>query len=174
VAHFAEAGRDIAQMVRSLVQFLASNGMDRPAIERMKPYIARFITDVQAGKETIDVPGSDRNLEQDSGSATAEDGVGQAGVSSATGANGRSATAGGSPNYPRDERADLAAAYLKVMPLLWEAAAISQFLIQNPNLSPSIQPIETANEAVMLVSRDFPLNESQQSRLLKLLQTAPT
>jgi hypothetical protein len=106
VAHFAEAGRDIAQMVRSLVQFLASNGMDRPAIERMKPYIARFITDVQAGKETIDVPGSDRNLEQDSGGATAEDGVGQAGVSSAAGTDGRSATAGGSPNYPRNERAD--------------------------------------------------------------------
>jgi hypothetical protein len=106
VAHFAEAGRDIAQMVRSLVQFLASNGMDRPAIERMKPYIARFITDVQAGKETIDVPGSDGNLEQDSGGATAEDGVGQAVVSSAAGTDGRSATAGGSPNYPRNERAD--------------------------------------------------------------------
>lgn len=68
----------------------------------------------------------------------------------------------------------LEAAYLAVMPLLWEAGAISRFLIQNPNLTYSIQPIETANEAVMLASKDFPLSKSQQKQLRQKLETAPT
>lgn len=68
----------------------------------------------------------------------------------------------------------VAAAYLRVMPLLWEAEAISQFLTRNPNLSPSLLPIATADEAVLIASRDFPLSESQQQKLQQLLQTVPT
>lgn len=50
VQHFAEAGPDIADMVRSLVRYLASEAkMSWQAIEAMRPYVRRFIEDVQSG-----------------------------------------------------------------------------------------------------------------------------
>ena len=45
IAHFAEAGRDVATMVKHLVRYLAQNGMDRTAIDNMRPYVRRFIED---------------------------------------------------------------------------------------------------------------------------------
>lgn len=67
----------------------------------------------------------------------------------------------------------VAAAYLKVMPLLWEKVAISNFLSDNPDLAAAIPPIETATEAVAMASKDFSLTVLQKKRLLKLLQSAP-
>ena len=70
--------------------------------------------------------------------------------------------------------AQVAAAYLKVMPLLWEKAAISKFLRENPETSAALPPIETANEAVLMAERDFSLTIPQKRRLLALLRTEPT
>lgn len=53
-AHFKERGQDSAAIIRSLVQYLADSGMDREAIERMAPYLKRFMDDVQSGQLEID------------------------------------------------------------------------------------------------------------------------
>ena len=70
--------------------------------------------------------------------------------------------------------AELAAAYIKILPLMIEAEAISQFQIQNPNLTYSLHPISSPSEGVMLASRDQSLIPSQQKRLLELLQNPET
>jgi hypothetical protein len=58
VAHFKDAGKDVVAMVRALVGHLAKAGMDRPTIENMRPYVARFINDITSGKESLDDTGS--------------------------------------------------------------------------------------------------------------------
>lgn len=47
-AHFEDAASDVAGMVKCLVRHLAQNGMSSDAIERMRPYVRRFIEDEQA------------------------------------------------------------------------------------------------------------------------------
>lgn len=54
VAHFREGRKDLASMVRSLVQHFADTGMDREAVERMRPYLKRFVDDVRSGRIDID------------------------------------------------------------------------------------------------------------------------
>jgi hypothetical protein len=41
-------------MVRGLIRYLSSAGMSPQAIREMKPYLVRFIEDVQSGKESLD------------------------------------------------------------------------------------------------------------------------
>ena len=64
-------------------------------------------------------------------------------------------------------------AYLKVMPLLWEKVAISNFLKDNPEIGGAIPPIETASEAVLMAARDFSLTIPMKKRLLALLKIEP-
>jgi hypothetical protein len=72
------------------------------------------------------------------------------------------------------DRPIVVSAYLMVMPLLWERDAIAQFKAMNPNLMAALPEVESVQEAVMLASSEFPLDDSQQKRLAKLLQTPPT
>lgn len=68
--------------------------------------------------------------------------------------------------------AKLAAAYLTVMPLLWEAEAIQLHQTEfGPNAS--IPPLATVQEAVIVASRDFGLTTAQQATLQKQLSTEP-
>ena len=68
----------------------------------------------------------------------------------------------------------LAAAFLRVAPLLWEAEAISRFLGDHPDLADALLPtLESPNEAVAVASRDFPLSATQQRILSSWLRTAP-
>lgn len=69
---------------------------------------------------------------------------------------------------------EVAAAYLKVMPLLWERAAISSFLQGQPNLRHALPTLEDASEAVLMAARDFQLTEQQKRKLYGLLQQQPT
>lgn len=49
VAHFKEAGADIAEMVKALVRALVKDhGLTRETVEGMRPYIQRFVADTQA------------------------------------------------------------------------------------------------------------------------------
>ena len=67
----------------------------------------------------------------------------------------------------------VAAAYLRVMPLVWEAEAIKGYLAKTgPN--PALPQIETAQEAAMLASRDYPMTSSQIKKLHAMLRTEPT
>lgn len=65
------------------------------------------------------------------------------------------------------------AAYLLVMPLLWERAAIAKFKTEHPEMIEVLPEVESVQEAVMLASQEFPLDKRQQQRLARLLQTEP-
>ena len=45
---------DITEMVRGLIRYLSKAGMSPEAIREMKPYLVRFIEDLQSGKESLD------------------------------------------------------------------------------------------------------------------------
>lgn len=49
VQHFAAAGRDVKDLIAALVKHLSASGMTRQAIENMRPYVRRFIEDIEAG-----------------------------------------------------------------------------------------------------------------------------
>jgi hypothetical protein len=68
----------------------------------------------------------------------------------------------------------LAAAYLKIMPLLWENAAISNFLLANPTLKIAMPPIESASEAMSVARKDFRLTTGQLTKLSEMLKKTPT
>ncbi|MEN6631327.1 MAG: DEAD/DEAH box helicase family protein, partial [Candidatus Polarisedimenticolia bacterium] len=95
VAHFAQAGRDFRAMMKALVDYLASAGMDRDALTAMRPYAVRFMEDIRDGKESLDAPGSSEVLEPDRGDADAGDGVGAADVPASAGGSGPGARSGG-------------------------------------------------------------------------------
>lgn len=61
-----------------------------------------------------------------------------------------------------------------VAPLLQENEAISQYLLeaQRPNLRASLPELTSVNEAVILASKEYRLNPSQQAKLSLLLTKA--
>jgi hypothetical protein len=59
------------------------------------------------------------------------------------------------------------------MPLLWERDAIALYLQDHPEATAGLPEVLDAGEAVMLASREFPLDPSQQRQLRKLLQQTP-
>lgn len=67
----------------------------------------------------------------------------------------------------------LAMAYLTVAPLLWERRAIRLWKTENGE-NPGLPSIETAQEAVILASKDRPLTADQQRTLSSMLSTPPT
>ena len=67
----------------------------------------------------------------------------------------------------------VAAAYLKLAPLLWERMAISSYLRENPELRAALPPIESLEEAVKMAANDFRMSEHQLSTLYKLLRKSP-
>ena len=52
--HFGEAGRGVGETVKLLIRWLAQNGMDREAVERMRPYVRRFMEDLDSGAVNLD------------------------------------------------------------------------------------------------------------------------
>jgi len=73
----------------------------------------------------------------------------------------------------RTEEGVVAAAYLKMMPLLWEREAIAQYKAEHPEWEAALPEVNDVEEAVMLASEDLPLTRAQQGRLRKLLSTLP-
>ena len=67
----------------------------------------------------------------------------------------------------------VAAAYLMVMPLLWERDAIVEYVTDHPEMTSALPEVTAVDEAVMLASREFPLDESQQKTLAALLAEPP-
>lgn len=68
----------------------------------------------------------------------------------------------------------VAAAYLKVAPLLWEQEAISNFLLDNPSLRSALPPQENVSEALVTASQDFRLTPFQLRKLKAMLEKPPT
>ena len=66
-----------------------------------------------------------------------------------------------------------AAAYLVVMPLLWEGAAIQRWVSQNgPN--PALPPVQTVDAAMQVAMGDYPLTPDEAQALRALLLVEPT
>lgn len=68
----------------------------------------------------------------------------------------------------------VAAAYLALMPLLWERAAISNYLLENPELRAAMPPLESLSEALRVAAKDYPMTGSRLKKLQQLLQRKPT
>lgn len=84
-------GATVREQARDLVGFLAKKGLSRDKLVKLAPYMARFTDDVNAGKESLDVPGSTGNLEPDSGTAAAPDRMGATDVPASERGDGRGA-----------------------------------------------------------------------------------
>jgi len=55
LAHFRQRGADIVEMMGALIVALRDQfGMEEDTIAAMKPYVLRYISDVQAGREAIE------------------------------------------------------------------------------------------------------------------------
>lgn len=86
ISHFAKAGADIKTAVRELVSYLADTaGMSKDTILDMKPYLVRFVRDIQTGvidpaKGDENAPDSRQGVERDRGTGRSEDSLGQARV----------------------------------------------------------------------------------------------
>jgi hypothetical protein len=74
---------------------------------------------------------------------------------------------------PMAGSAKVAAAYLMVAPLVWESEAIRAFS-EEAGPIPSLPLIETAQDAVIVASADFPLTKAEQRTLHDMLSTPPT
>lgn len=68
----------------------------------------------------------------------------------------------------------VASAYLKVMPLLWERTALSNFLRANPTLKIAMPEIDTIGEAIRIARADFRLTTAQLTKLSEMLKKMPT
>lgn len=66
----------------------------------------------------------------------------------------------------------VAAAYLVVMPLLWEAQAIRAW-VQEAGPHASLPPVETVDGAVALAQGDYPLTAGEAQILRELLLVEP-
>jgi hypothetical protein len=67
----------------------------------------------------------------------------------------------------------VAAAYLLVMPLLWERRAIRTFKDQHPEMNRALPPVETVEDAVEMASEEFALDSNQKQQLDALLEKPP-
>jgi hypothetical protein len=68
----------------------------------------------------------------------------------------------------------VASAYLKVMPLLWERTALSNFLLANPSMRIAMPPVESVPEAIQMARKDFRLTTGQMTTLSRMLKKMPT
>lgn len=68
----------------------------------------------------------------------------------------------------------VASAYLKIMPLLWENEAISKFLNANPSLMTAMPPVQGMHEAMQVARKDFRLTTGQMQKLKRMLSATPT
>jgi len=67
----------------------------------------------------------------------------------------------------------LVAAYIKIMPLLWERSAISNYLAENPSLRAAMPRMSNLSEALRTANADFQLSPSQISGLAEMLKKEP-
>jgi hypothetical protein len=72
-----------------------------------------------------------------------------------------------------DVSSAVAAAYIKVMPLLWERKAISNFLLDNPTLRIAMPPQESVAEAVWTARLDYQMTTPELKKLAKLFRKKP-
>lgn len=72
----------------------------------------------------------------------------------------------------RDVDPEVIRAFLDVRHLLTERAAIASYVKKHPELRGGLPEVNSVNEAVLLMTGDWPLSPSQTSRLKELLNEA--
>lgn len=164
---------DTLTIVRALVKHLAAFGLDADEIRHLKPYAKRFINDLVAcrrpsmqqaaakywneiaesqplrtewAQQMFPLPQEDMDLAMENEEKRL---------------------------IRETSNPVLASAYLKIMPLLWESAAISSYLNDNPSLRAAIPPIESIAEATMIASMDFRLTKGELVQLAEMLKDPP-
>ena len=68
----------------------------------------------------------------------------------------------------------VATALMSVGPFLWEKKAIADFVRKNPTYLDTLPDLASVPEAVIMATKEFSLNESQQKLLAEQLQNPPT
>ncbi|MET4482973.1 hypothetical protein [Bradyrhizobium sp. F1.13.3] len=173
-SHFAGNGADLPTMVKALVKNLAAAGMDADAIRAMKPYVRRFTSEVLSGKETFMHQAAARYWNQIAESQPLKTEWAQQ-MFPLPQEDMDLALANEEKRLIREtSNPVLAAAYLKIMPLLWENAAISTYLKDNPSQKAAIPPIENIAEAIMIASKDFRLTTRELMKVGEMLEEPPT
>jgi len=176
IAHLPWDQFELATLLPALVAHLASLGMDADEIRELKPYVRRFTRLLIAGRRA--------RSSMHQAAATYWNAI--AGSQSLK-------TEWARQMFPlQQEDMDLAleneekrlmretsnpvlaSAYLKVMPLLWESAAISNYLKDNPGLRAAIPPIESIAEAITMARNDFRLTSRELMKLGEMLKDLPT
>lgn len=164
---------DTLTVVRALVKHLAGIGLDADEIRHLKPYAKQFINDLIAcrrpsmqqaaakywneiaesqllrtewAQQMFPLPQEDMDLAMENEEKRL---------------------------IRETSNPVLASAYLKIMPLLWESAAISSYLKENPSLRAAIPPIESIAEATMIASMDFRLAKRELVQLAEMLKDPP-
>lgn len=90
LANFKGAATDIADLVNALIDHLINEGITLPTIRAMKPYLERYVLDLESGKETLDdVSDSNTDLEPNSGNTAPANAMGAEGVPNDRTGNGR-------------------------------------------------------------------------------------
>lgn len=63
-------------------------------------------------------------------------------------------------------------AYLDARPLLLEREAIARYVAKHPDLRASLPEVNSINEAILTVTGDWPLSQSETAQLKTLLRAA--
>lgn len=63
-------------------------------------------------------------------------------------------------------------AFLDARPLLLEREAIARYVLRHPELRGTLPEVNSINEAILLVTGDWPLSQSETERLRTLLDAA--
>lgn len=176
LAHLRKDTPELATLLPALVKHLASLGMDADEIRELKPYVKRFTLEVIAGRRT--------RTSMHQAAARYWNAIAESQPLKTEWAQQMFPL----PQEDMDlaveneekrlmrETSDpvLASAYLKIMPLLWESAAISNYLKGNPSLRAAIPPIESITEAIMIAKKDFRLTTRELMKLAEMLKEPPT
>lgn len=176
IAHLPWDQFQLATLVPALVAHLASLGMDADEIQELKPYVREFTRKLIAGRRARSsmhqAAARYWNAIADSQSLKTE---WARQIFPLPQEDMNLALENEEKRLIREtSNPVLASAYLKVMPLLWESAAISNYLKDNPGLRAAMPPIESIAEAIIMARNDFRLTSRELMKLAEMLKEPPT
>lgn len=165
---------DTLTIVRALIKHLAAIGLDADEIRHLKPYAKRFINDLVACRRPSMHQAAARYWNAIAESQPLKTEWAQQ-MFPLPQEDMDLALENEEKRLMREtSNPVLASAYLKIMPLLWESAAISSYLKDEPSLRAAIPPIESVAEAIMIAGKDFRLTKGELVRLAEMLKEPPT
>lgn len=161
-------------IVQALIRHLAASGLDADEVRYVKPYIRRFTEDMIARRRLSMHQAAARYWNAIAESQPLETVWAQQ-MFPLPQEDMDMALENEEKRLAREtSNPALASAYLKIMPLLWESAAITNYLKSNPSLRAAIRPIASIAEATMIARKDFSLTTKELATLAEMLKVPPT